>query len=95
MKIFLVIISLVFLSFLAAELYSFSARQHSLKSDFQEAKTRLEKLKTDQASLEAELEYLSNPLNLSKEMRSRFNLKKPGENMIIIVPQTTSSGGNN
>lgn len=36
--------------------------------------------------LQADLEYFSNPSNLEKEVRTRFNYKSPGENMIIVIP---------
>jgi len=36
--------------------------------------------------LQADLEYFSHPTNLEKELRSQFNYKSPGENMIIVIP---------
>ena len=57
-----------------------------------EAKTALitqktQKIKGENAALLADLQYLTNPENLLKELRSRFSYKKPGEQVIIIVPQ--------
>ena len=42
-------------------------------------------------NLLAELEYLSHPENLLKELRARYNLHFPGEHTIIIVPSNTST----
>jgi hypothetical protein len=46
---------------------------------------------TQEADLNEETQFLSNPVNLEKEFRSDFNYKKPGETMIIIVPSGTST----
>ena len=43
-------------------------------------------LKEEDSRFLADLEYFSNPDNLEKELRSRFNFKKFGEKLIIIVP---------
>lgn len=47
---------------------------------------KLSALKIDSNNLKADLEYFSDPANLEKELRSRFNYKNPGEKLIIIVP---------
>ena len=54
---------------------------------------RLNALRIDSRDMKADLEYLKIPENLEKELRSRFNYKKPGEKLIIIVPsrQATTS----
>jgi cell division protein FtsB len=49
------------------------------------------KSQAQEASLQEETQYLSNPANLEKELRARFNYKKPGETMVIIVPDATST----
>ncbi len=49
------------------------------------------KAKTDEADFQTDVQYLANPVNLEKELRSRFNYKKPGETMIIIVPEQSTT----
>jgi len=34
-----------------------------------------------------DIEYFSNPKNLAKELKSKFNYKNPGEKLIIVVPE--------
>lgn len=51
----------------------------SLTSDF-------DKLNEENKTLESDIEYYSNPRNLEKELRSRFNYRAPNEKMIIVVP---------
>lgn len=48
-------------------------------------------LTSENQQLQADLEYFSRPSNLEKELRTRFNYKSPGENMIIVIPPQNSS----
>lgn len=91
MKIFLVAISILLVTALSFELYSLWVRNRAATSDLQQAQKKLQEVKIDQDRLQAELNYLANPMNLEKEVRSRFNLKLPGEKAVIIVPKTTST----
>ncbi|MEK7181108.1 MAG: septum formation initiator family protein [Patescibacteria group bacterium] len=91
MKIFLVAISILLITALSFELYSLWGRNRAATSDLQQAQKKLQEVKIDQNKLKAELNYLVNPINLEKEVRSRFNLKLPGEKAVIIIPKTTST----
>lgn len=71
------------LVFVGGQLY-FSNRSMSVSASA--LMDRLDALKIDSRNLKADLEYLKIPENLEKELRSRFNYKKPGEKLIIIVP---------
>jgi hypothetical protein len=73
-------------------------QEKQLSADLSEIEARFNKAQYDAATLQAEVKYLANPLNLEKELRGRFNYKKPGEKMIIIVPKesyTSSSPSRN
>ena len=50
--------------------------------------------KKENFELQADLEYYARPENLEKELRSRFNYKKPGEKLIIIVPPKEATTSN-
>jgi cell division protein FtsB len=76
----------VILIFLGIKVFGFVAQERDLSKNLADIQTRLTKAQNDEADLEAESKYLANPLNLEKELRARFNYKKPGEKMIIIVP---------
>ena len=49
--------------------------------------SKLQSLYADKNSIQKDIEYYSNPSNLEKLLREKFNYKKPGEGMIIVVPQ--------
>lgn len=76
--------------FLGVKVFQFVAQENQLSQNLADIETRLTKAKADQTDLLAEQQYLANPLNLEKELRARFNYKRPGEKMIIIVPAQAS-----
>ncbi len=91
MKLGFAIILFLFLVVLGWNIYSFIGEQRSLDANLSDVQNRLAAAQANEANLKGEAQYLSNPLNLEKELRARFNYKKPGESMIIIVPAATSS----
>lgn len=76
---------------LGTQVKEFSKRKSDAKKAFESLNEKFEQAKADQEELEAELRYLSNPANIEKELRARFNFRAPGENLIIIVPRAGSS----
>ncbi len=44
-------------------------------------------LRDENSKIGEDVEYYSNPDNLEKELRARFNLKKLDERLLIIVPE--------
>src|SRR5258708_29600549 len=86
------------LIFLGVRLYSLVSQEGQLSASLADIQARFAKAKADEADLSAEAQYLSDPVNLEKELRARFNFKKPGETMVIIVPSqqtSTASSTNN
>jgi cell division protein FtsB len=73
------------------QVFSFVRQEGQLGSELADVQANLTKAQTQEASLQEETQYLSNPVNLEKELRARFNYKKPGEQMIIIVPSASST----
>ncbi len=76
---------------IASRVFAFFSEERHLAASLADIEARLTKTKNDESNLQSEVQYLANPLNLEKELRARFNYKKPGETMIIIVPTGTSS----
>ncbi len=56
--------------------------------DLEQKKVVLEKRHSD---LEEQAAYITDKDNLEKELRSHFNYKKPGENVIVVVPPKGAS----
>lgn len=91
MKLVIVIILLGVLAVMGTQSYSFLGRERKVRGEFNELREKLERAQVDQDRFRAELDYYLNPVNLEKELRARFNYKKPGEKLLIIVPRSTSS----
>jgi hypothetical protein len=81
----------ILLIFIGTRVYGFIVEEHQLGADLADIETRLTKAQADADNLREESRYLANPLNLEKELRARFNFKKPGETMVIIVPSQSST----
>lgn len=82
-------LALIFLLVLVALLYQFYqlySYHGGLSRVFTEISNKLKTLGEENLNLQADLEYFQEPENLVEELRSRFNYKKPGEKLIIVVP---------
>lgn len=91
MKIAAIVALIIVLALIGGRVYAFFVQERQLSADLTDIQTRLTKAKYDEANLQSEVQYLANPLNLEKELRARFNYKKPGETMIVIVPEQSST----
>ena len=91
MKIAAIVVLPVFLVIIGVQVYSFVAQEWHLGSELADVQANLIKAQSQETSLHQENEYLSNPENLEKELRARFNYKKPGETMVIIEPATKTT----
>lgn len=95
MKIASIVVLSLFLILIGVQVHSFMAQEWSLGSELADVQANLTKSQAQETTLQQENQYLSNPANLEKELRARFNYKKPGETMVIIVPNTTSTTSTN
>jgi cell division protein FtsB len=91
MKIAAIVVLSLFIIIVGVQVFSFVRQEWSLGSELADVQANLTKAQVQETSLQEENQYLSNPANLEKELRARFNYKKPGETMVIIVPATSTS----
>ena len=94
MKVIAAILLFLLLVVLGNEMYFFWKKNQTAEGRFQELRDELEKARADYSRLESDFNYYLNPENLEKELRARFNYRQPGENLIIIIPRTSSSTNN-
>ena len=57
-----------------------------------ELKAQVAELKAENEKTRKNVEYYSDPDNLEKELRARFNLKKLDEHILIVVPKAENGG---
>ena len=68
------------------ELYFLIKERNQLRADLDNLNRRLQALLKENVDIQSEIEYFSHPENLEKELKAKFNYKKPNEKMMIIVP---------
>ena len=91
MKIAAIVVLSLFIVILGVQVFSFVRQEWQLGSQLADVQANLTKAQAQETSLQQENAYLSNPVNLEKELRARYNYKKPGETMVIIVPATKTT----
>ncbi len=91
LRSFAAVVLSVFLIFLIVEIHEFSERGKIAETQYSQLSAELDKAKIDYSNLQSDFEYYSNPANLEKELRARFNYKSPGEKLIILIPATSSA----
>lgn len=90
MKIALTAILSVFLAFLSFQIWTFADRGAAAAEDLKKMEAELEAVQRSQSQLESDKTFYQIPENMEKELRARFNYHQADENMIIIVPSTSS-----
>ncbi len=86
MKILINVILIIVLLAAWTQIYFIFKELSPLKEKFGILKSRADNLIAENAKIKSEIEYFSRPENLEKELRAKFNYKKPEEKMIIVVP---------
>ena len=86
-KVLIYVFALGVVSYLGWQVYILQSERMELREEFVEVDQEFNRLQEDNVNLQEELDYLSDPYNLEKELRSRFNYKLPNEELIIIVPE--------
>lgn len=86
MKVIIVAILIIILTAVLAQDYLMFREKNKLENNFRRLTAKAEILKKNQDEIKSEIEYFSRPENLEKELRQKFNYKKPEEKMIIVVP---------
>ena len=80
-------ILLLILGLLLFQLYRFYGQRRQLSKNLNKTDEALSGLTEDNRKLQADLEYYLNQENLAKEAKSKFDYKRPGEKMMIVIPQ--------
>ncbi|MDD4761470.1 MAG: septum formation initiator family protein [Candidatus Pacebacteria bacterium] len=85
-KILTIIILGLLLFFIGEEAIKDYLEYKKYFSESEKLKADISVLEKKNKDLEKDIEYFNDPYNLEKELKSKFNYKKEGEKMIIIVP---------
>lgn len=91
MKLGVLFILIILLAAVAAQVYLFAVKEKKVGADFSELEKNIKEASDKNSSFRAQLEYYLNPVNLEKELKARFNYKRSGEKVIIIVPREVTN----
>lgn len=86
MRLVIIIILSIILIAVLIQAYFILKERDQLKIKMNDLNGRLGVLLKENSDIQSEIEYFSHPENLEKELKQRFNYKKPGEKMMIIIP---------
>lgn len=87
MRIAAIIILTGIFGIFAFEVYTFLGKNGGLSEQYETVRAKLFAAKEESEKLKSDFAYFLQPGNLEKEFRARFNYKKNGEKMMIIVPR--------
>ena len=90
-KIFVVCLFSLFFIALSVQVVIFLREKGKIDEEAQSLSAELLKTRSEQASLKSELQYYTNPINFEKELKSRFNYRREGEQFVILVPRESTS----
>jgi cell division protein FtsB len=89
-QVFFIILIPIFLMLLFGIGQNFYYR-FKVQKDLDKLNAEIANLSKQKEDLTKLVDYYKNQSNLEKEARVRLNLKKEGENVVIILPQATST----
>jgi hypothetical protein len=81
----------IILVVLGMQIYAFMGKGNKAKQDFTDFQIKLNQAKMDRENAQKKLQYYSDPVNLGKELRARFNYKASDEKLMILVPKGATS----
>jgi len=82
--IIIILIILVIIS--GIELFFLFRDEKKVKNELSQINQKMQSLNEENQNLRAQIDYYSDPANLGKELKAKFNYRRPDEKMMIIVP---------
>jgi hypothetical protein len=92
MKIFIYVVFVVVFTAVAYQIYTVDSDRRDFKRDMAKIVDEVDLIESDNAKLHNQIDYFSEPRNLEKELRARFNYRLPNEKLIIVIPNSSSTG---
>lgn len=76
----------IFVSLVGMRTWSLVSQLSQVREGRVDLEDRRSVLEARHRELEEQARYIQDPENLETELRSRFNYKRPGESVIVVVP---------
>lgn len=86
MKKVIYTVFVILLGVILYQIYTIDIDRRNLKREMATVVDEIELVESDSNKLNEKIEYFSDPRNLEKELRARFNYRLPFEKLIIVIP---------
>ena len=84
MRFLIWLAAIAILGGITVQLYHLYRNNSEIGNRLEEARAAAKELGAEKDKLEADLDYFSQPENLAKELKEKFDYKRPGEKLIKI-----------
>jgi cell division protein FtsB len=81
----------ILILFLAKGVYDIYGREQESAKLRSDAEQKMRDLEAQKANLSGEVEKLGSEAGVEEKIRSKFNVAKPGENVVLIVDDATTT----
>ena len=82
-----VVVFIIIFGALLLQIYQIDEGRRELRKEMATISGELDLVSDDNKELRDRIQYFSDPRNLEKELRARFNYRLPYEKLIIVVPE--------
>lgn len=79
-------ILVLIIAVVSAQAFGLFRKGYGMGKQLRASKEKMEALSKENEELQAQLNYFSREENLEKELRAKFNYKRPDEKVMIITP---------
>lgn len=86
MRLIVNVILLIFAIAVGTQLYRLHIQRNNLQARFSSVTEEIETLENENENLKNDIRYFDEPDNVAKELKAQFNYKKPGEKLLIVIP---------
>ncbi len=86
LRAIIIAILIVFIFAVGFQLFLLFQKNSDLSAELSELKKKTDFFIKENSDLDSQINFLSRWENLEKELKSKFNYRKAGEKMMIIVP---------
>lgn len=82
---------MVLIIFIGTKIFDIFKRKYEIELEKQELLTQVSRIKQDTLSLEQIKEYMSSSAYQEREAKQKLDLKKPGEEVVVITPGSVTA----
>jgi len=86
LRIAIILTLIIFVVAIGFQVSILFKEENKLKAELEQLRDKTNSFVKENSELESQINFLSRLENLGKELKSKFNYKKIGEKMMILVP---------